>query len=193
MIHLASRSPRRRELLRQLGVEFELLDPAVDESLRPGESPEEHARRLAMAKAEAGLAILEPTSGDVVIGADTIVVLNDQVLGKPRDAAHARQMLASLSNRCHRVVSAVAVACAAGTTERVSTSRVCFRALTDRERDAYVATGEPLDKAGGYGIQGRAAAFVTRLEGSYSGVVGLPLYETAELLGEAGVQVFPGD
>lgn len=191
MIHLASRSPRRRELLSQLSVAFSVLDLEIDESARAGETPEALARRLAIAKAEAGLAMLEADA--TVLGADTIVVLDEDVLGKPRDAEDARVMLRRLSGRCHRVLSAVALASSAGTSARISESRVCFRSVSARECAAYAATGEPLDKAGGYAIQGCAAAFVTDLQGSYSGVVGLPLYETAELLREAGVAFLDGN
>jgi septum formation protein len=190
MIYLASRSPRRRELLNQLGVRFEILDLEVDESIRAGETPEALVRRLAMAKATAGRALLDDDGAHLVLGADTIVVLDDKVLGKPRDLGHAVALLMGLSGRCHRVLSAVALVSAAGTPTRVCESRVCFRELSRRECEAYAASGECSDKAGAYGIQGRAAAFVNNLQGSYSGVVGLPLYETAELLREADVDVF---
>jgi septum formation protein len=191
MIYLASRSPRRRELLNQLGVSFQVLDLEIDESELSGETPDTLVQRLAVLKAEAGRRLLNNGGADLVLGADTIVVLGNQVLGKPRDAAHACALLLGLSGCCHRVLSAVALASAHGTQARLSESRVCFRQLSRQECEAYAATGEPLDKAGGYGIQGRAAAFVSDLRGSYSGVVGLPLYETAELLREAGVVLFP--
>lgn len=189
MIYLASRSPRRRELLHQLGVEFEVLDLEVDESAGAGESAEALVQRLAKAKAETGRGLLADGDALPVLGADTIVVLDDAILGKPRDRGQACELLASLSGRCHRVLSAVALASADGTAVRLSKSRVCFRALARREIEAYAATGEPLDKAGAYGIQGRAAAFVSELRGSYSGVVGLPLYETSELLAAQGLDV----
>ncbi len=192
MIVLASSSPRRRELLSQLGVSFQILDLEIDESKLTDETPDALVQRLAVLKAETGRGLLAKVGADLVLGADTIVVLGNEVLGKPRDAAHACELLMSLSGCCHRVLSAVALACAHGTGVRLSESRVCFREITRQECEAYAATGEPLDKAGGYGIQGRAAAFVSDLQGSYSGVVGLPLYETAELLGEAGVALFPG-
>jgi septum formation protein len=191
MIYLASRSPRRRDLLNQLGVDFETLDPDVDESPLAGETPEALVQRLAASKAEAGRSRLGERGAHVVLGADTIVVVDGAVLGKPRDAAHAHELLMRLSGRCHQVLSAVALASAGDTHTRLSESRVCFRPLTDAECEAYAATGEPLDKAGGYGIQGRAAAFVSELQGSYSGVVGLPLYETAALLTGAGIALFP--
>ena len=191
MIYLASRSPRRRALLAQLGVAFETLDVDVDETPRRGETPDALARRLAEAKAQAGRERLEAGAAHLVLGADTVVALDDRILGKPRDVDDACRMLGSLSDRCHQVVSAVALASPNGTQTRTSVSRVCFRALGDREARDYAATGEPLDKAGAYGIQGLAAMFVTELHGSYSGVVGLPLYETAELLTEAGIELFP--
>jgi septum formation protein len=187
MIYLASRSPRRRALLAQLGVRFETLDVDIDETPRAGESADALARRLAAGKAQAGRGCLDDADAHLVLGADTLVVVDDEPLGKPRDAAHASRMLMRLSGRCHQVLSAVALASAEGMRIRLSRSRVCFRGLSSPECEAYAATGEPLDKAGGYAIQGRAAAFVRELQGSYSGVVGLPLYETAELLGEAGV------
>jgi len=189
MIYLASRSPRRRELLHQLGVRFEVLDLEVDESRDDGETAEALVQRLATAKAEAGRRLLADGDALPVLGADTIVVLDDAILGKPRDRGQARELLAGLSGRCHRVLSAVALASADGTAVRLSESRVCFRALSRREIEAYAASGEPLDKAGAYGIQGRAAAFVSELRGSYSGVVGLPLYETAELLAAQGLDL----
>ena len=191
MIYLASRSPRRHALLAQLGVPFETLDVDLDESPRRGETPDVLARRLAEAKARAGRERLEAGATHLVLGADTVVVLDDRILGKPRDVDDACRMLSSLSDRCHQVLSAVALASRNGTRTRTSVSRVCFRALSDREARDYAATGEPLDKAGAYAIQGLAAMFVTELNGSYSGVVGLPLYETAELLTEAGVAIFP--
>ena len=192
MIYLASRSPRRRALLDQLGVSFEVLVPEVDESALAGETPDALVRRLAAAKAQAGRGLLGDSDADLVLAADTVVVLEDEVLGKPRDAAHACELLMRLSGCCQRVLSGVALASADGTETRLSESRVCFRQLSRQECEAYANTGEPLDKAGGYGIQGRAAAFVSHLQGSYSGVVGLPLYETAELLTSAGVALFPG-
>ncbi len=191
MIYLASRSPRRRDLLDQLGVGFQILDLQIDESTPAGETPDALVQRLATVKAEVGRGLLGEGGAKLVLGADTIVVLDNAVLGKPRDPADACDMLMRLSARCHRVLSAVALASAGGTGTRLSESRVCFRQLSRQECEAYAATREPLDKAGGYGIQGRAAAFVSELRGSYSGVVGLPLYETAELLSEAGVALFP--
>lgn len=183
---LASRSPRRRELLHQIGVEFSQVDVAVDESVNDAEAPDAYVCRLAVAKAEAGY---RRVGGGSVLGADTAVVLGDEVLGKPRDRDHALAMLASLAGREHRVLSAVALASAAGTTLRLSATKVRFRALGPGEAARYWVTGEAADKAGGYAIQGRAAVFVEAIEGSYSGVVGLPLKETWELLCGAGIHV----
>jgi septum formation protein len=193
VIYLASRSPRRRQLLEQLQVSFRVLHVDVDEARTPGESCEDMVRRLAALKAESGALLLGDDHGAPVLGADTIVVLGNQVLGKPRDDTHAREMLMGLSDRDHRVLSAVALAVEGDTRIRLSESRVWFRGITESECRAYSVTDEPLDKAGAYAIQGGAAAFVTRLEGSYSGVVGLPLHETAELLCEAGIELFKGD
>ncbi|MFM1886619.1 MAG: hypothetical protein RL026_1776 [Pseudomonadota bacterium] len=182
---LASASPRRRELLAQIGVAHEVRPTDVDESPRPGEVAEALVQRLACAKAEAGLA----AAGDrPVLGADTIVVLGGRVLGKPRDRAEGLAMLQALSGRRHRVLSAVALACRGWPTQcRLSVSEVSFRAITTAEAEAYWASGEPVDKAGGYAIQGRAAVFIEDLHGSYSGVMGLPLFETAELLAGVGL------
>ena len=182
---LASRSPRRRELLDQAGIAHRVLAVDVDETRLPGEAPAVYVERLARAKARAGLA----GAGDLpVLGADTAVVVDGDVLGKPADRADGLAMLARLAGRAHEVLTAVALARPGGEEHcRLSVSHVTFRALTDAEIAAYWATGEPADKAGGYAIQGRAARFVTRLEGSYSGVVGLPLHETAELLAAAGI------
>lgn len=189
MIYLASQSPRRRTLLAQLGVGFETLDVAIDETPQAGETPDALARRLAAGKVLAGRACLDDADAHLVLGADTVVVLDGESLGKPRDGDDAARLLMRLSGRCHQVLSAVALASADGTRVRLSRSRVCFRELARPECEAYAASGEPLDKAGAYAIQGRAAAFVRELHGSYSGVVGLPLYETAELLREAGVSL----
>jgi septum formation protein len=177
-VHLASRSPRRRELLAQIGVDFSLVDVQVDETPLPGEAPAGYVLRLAQAKARAGAA---STPGALVLGADTAVVLDDAILGKPADAAEADSFIARLSGRRHQVLTAVALA---GTARgsALNESHVWFRRVDAAERAAYVATGEPLDKAGGYAIQGRAAVFVERLEGSYSGVMGLPLFEVHGLL-----------
>ncbi len=179
-VYLASASPRRAELLRQLGVEFRVHPAELDELRLTGERPGAYVERLAAAKAatvHAELAAEVP-----VVGADTVVVCEGQVLGKPADSAGAMDMLARLSGKMHEVLSAVAVSDGQSTRTRLSVSKVRFRPTTLEERAAYCVTREPLDKAGAYGIQGLAAAFVEYLEGSYSGVMGLPLFETAELL-----------
>lgn len=187
-VYLASRSPRRRELLARIGVRFELVHGEVDECPLAHEWAGDYVRRLAGAKAAAGCAALGPAGAGVpVLGADTAVVVGGQVLGKPAGEAEALAMLARLSGRMHEVHSAVALATAGGIAVRSSVSRVWMRALSEAERQAYWASGEPLGKAGGYAIQGLAGAFVTRLDGSYSGVVGLPLCETAALLAAAGM------
>lgn len=203
---LASRSPRRRALLAGLGYRFETVDPAVDETRAKGETPARYVERMAREKAFAGLdaAALAGAGGAtgggassvVVVGADTIVVVDGEVLGKPRHDAEALEHLGRLSGRDHEVLSAVSVVSGkagapAGADLRLSRSRVWFRPLSAGEREAYRATGEPDDKAGSYAIQGLAAAFVTRLEGSWSAVVGLPLQETAELLARAGIPFLP--
>ena len=255
MIHLASRSPRRRLLLDQIGVDYAIVDAPIDETRRAGEPPERFVERMACEKALAGLAALGDARAAPVLAADTVVVLEEQVLGKPRDEEHAIAMLRVLSGRMHRVISAVAVAgihvgdtgigerrdaardgglagagaedagtgqvpdaagnievasahardtaserggdeasrtaigTATGDAPRVvtSVSQVWFREIPYEERRAYCASGEPMDKAGAYAIQGRAAVFVARLDGSFSGVMGLPLFETASLLRETGI------
>jgi septum formation protein len=184
-VYLASASPRRSELLRQIGVRFTVRAAAIAEDPLPGEQPEAYVARLAAAKAEAVWAAVADSLP--VLGADTAVVLDGALLGKPETPAEAAAMLERLSGRTHRVLTAVAVRHAGGVDTLLSASEVRFRATTPAERLAYCATGEPFDKAGGYGIQGRAAVFVEDLKGSYSGVVGLPLFETAALLARCGI------
>jgi septum formation protein len=186
-VYLASGSPRRRELLAQIGVPFRLLAAAVDETPLCEESPLAYVSRLAAAKAEAGWASPRDDALTPVLAADTAVVLDDEILGKPRDRADALHMLRKLSGRAHQVLTAVALRSAAKLKVSVSDSRVTFRPLEPAEARAYWDTGEPRDKAGAYAIQGSAAVFITDLRGSYSGVMGLPLFETAELLQSAGV------
>lgn len=188
-LYLASQSPRRRELLQQIGVTHEVLAVTVDETPHPGETAREYVVRVALEKARAGRALLAPGHALPVLGADTSVVVADTVLGKPVDRADAIAMLTRLSGGTHAVLSAVALVGPGGEATRLSTSHVTFRTLTERECAAYWGTGEPADKAGAYAIQGLAAVFIARLEGSYSGVMGLPLYETAELLKESGITV----
>lgn len=182
MLYLASQSPRRRDLLAQLGVPFGLLDVDVPERREPGEPPEAYVSRVAREKAGAGLLKVVASPGAVVLGADTEVVLGDVVYGKPADAADAARMLASLAGRTHRVVSTVWLVSAGREQHATSVSDVEFAPLDDAQIAAYLDTGEWRGKAGAYGIQGRAAAHVSRLTGSHSGVMGLPMHETATLL-----------
>ena len=198
-IYLASRSPRRRELLAQIGVGFDLLllrdDLArgndVDESPLPGENPHDYVLRVSHAKAEVGWLRVQQRRLPhfPVLGADTVVVLNDRIMGKPANRDEAMEMLLALSGKRHEVLTAVAVAHAGRIEQKLSATIVQFGKLTDHAIRHYAMTGEPLDKAGAYAIQGQAAAFIEKIEGSYSGVMGLPLYETAELLAEFGIEV----
>ncbi|HMM74445.1 MAG TPA: Maf family protein [Gammaproteobacteria bacterium] len=187
MLLLASRSPRRAELLRTLGVAFAVIDVEVDESPWSRESSAAYVRRLARMKAEAGRETAAVRSLPV-LAADTTVVLDGAILGKPRDANDARAMLRRLGGRAHEVLTGVALIDRSGAIEDlVVVTRVAFRALEARSIDAYVASGEPADKAGAYAIQGLGGALVERIDGSYSNVVGLPLAETLALLDAAGV------
>lgn len=190
-ILLASRSPRRGQLLQQIGVTYSSIDVEVDESWDGREAALDYVRRLALAKARAGRDAAGRADA-LVLGADTAVTLDGRILGKAEDRSGTLAMLAQLSGRDHQVCTAVALVAPAGETVRVNVSRVRFRTLSQAETEAYWATGEPLGKAGGYAIQGVAAAFIEYLEGSYSGVMGLPLFETAELLSAAGVRI-PAD
>jgi septum formation protein len=198
-IYLASKSPRRLELLQQIGVPVSVVHLRegvsrardVDETPRTGESPFVYVERMAKIKCEIGWLRIgqRRLHAKPLLTADTIVVLNGRIYGKPATALDAMQMLRELSGNTHEVVTAVAVTNGAQTYHDVSVSRVRFRDLNDLEISSYVATGDPMDKAGAYGIQGKAAMWVERLEGSYSGVVGLPLFETAELLKRLGVDL----
>ena len=196
VVILASASPRRTELLRQIGIAHRVVPAHIDERRAAGELIEDCIRRLARSKALEVQVALSAVAGTaaagelVVLGADTAVVIDDELLGKPRDRAEALAMLARLSGRWHDVLTAVALASAAGLRCSVSRSEVRFRALTERECAHYCDSGEPYDKAGAYAIQGLGAVFVQELRGSYSGVVGLPLFETGRLLSEAGVPVW---
>lgn len=192
MLYLASGSPRRRELLTQIGVRFDLVKTAVDERWRPGEEPLEYVLRLAAEKAQAGLEQLEGRGvrSPVVLGADTAGVLHGEILGKPRDRDDAIAMLLRMGGHTHQVITGIALATDAGVLVSHSITDVTFRPLSAREAEAYWNSGEPADKAGAYGIQGFGAIFVARIEGSYTGVVGLPLFETAQLLQQAGVPVW---
>ncbi|MCD9031498.1 Maf family nucleotide pyrophosphatase [Luteimonas sp. Y-2-2-4F] len=186
MLLLASKSPRRRELLGRLGVPFAVLDIDVPEVRRPDESPEAYVRRVAGEKAEAGWRAA-PAEASAVLASDTEVVLGGRVYGKPADGAEAAAMLRSLSGRAHRVLSAVALRTASGLEETLVETEVVFERIDEADLAAYVAGGEPMGKAGGYGIQGGAERFVSHLSGSYSGVMGLPLHATARLLRAAGL------
>ena len=198
-LYLASRSPRRTELLRQVGLAFETLllregfgrDRDVIEEALDAEPPGHYVERMARTKAQVAWQRMQnrKLTPRPVLGADTEVALGHAIFGKPRDAQDAADMLARLAGRTHEVLTAVALRFEEHTDVEVSVSRVTLRKLRADEIERYVATGEPMDKAGAYAIQGRAAAFVTRIEGSYSGVMGLPLAETAALLARAGVSV----
>jgi septum formation protein len=184
VVCLASVSPRRRELLSQIGVPHTVVGADIDETAHAGESPRDYVLRMARQKA---LTVRERGERLPVLAADTTVALDDVIYGKPRDRADGIAMLGRLSGRTHGVLTAVALAAARGVDLRLSVSTVRFRGLTPEECAAYWDTGEPRDKAGGYAVQGAAAVFIEALSGSYSGVMGLPLFETAELLRAAGV------
>lgn len=190
-IYLASQSPRRGELLDQLGIRHRVLVPDVNEAVLPKETPEDYVRRLARIKAEvAAMRMRERRMKELpVLAADTSVILGRRILGKPASGDDAAAMLRALSGKTHRVLTAVAVVFQGKLAVALSDTAVRFRRLNAREIAAYVATGEPLDKAGAYAIQGRAAAFIKQIDGSYSGVMGLPLYETAQLLGKFGISI----
>jgi septum formation protein len=192
LICLASASPRRRELLAQLGVPHVVAPAGIDESRRDGESPTDYVLRMALEKAMRVAAEPSLSRGLPVLGADTTVLVQGRVLGKPADAAESRAMLALLSGRSHEVLSAVALVGVQGAQSRLSRTEVRFRRIEPLEAAAYWASGEPRDKAGGYAIQGRAAAFVESISGSYTGVVGLPLFETAQLLWAVGIAPWRG-
>jgi septum formation protein len=181
-ILLASASPRRSELLRQVGIAHEVRPVDVDESVREGEAPSAYVLRLAESKAAALWQQVAAAERLPVLAADTTVALEGEIFGKPGSLAEARSMLGRLSGRTHEVHTAVAILHGDGAAARVSSSSVTFRVLAPAEIDAYWRTGEPADKAGGYAVQGRAAAFISHISGSYSGIMGLPLYETWELL-----------
>ncbi len=181
-LYLASASPRRGELLRQIGVAHEVRPVDIDETPQPGEAPRHYALRLAQEKARALWERLPAAERHPVLAADTTVALGNEILGKPADRAEAMAMLVRLSGREHQVHTAIALLHAGGSDTRISTSDVIFRALTALEVDWYCDTGEPVGKAGAYAVQGKAAIFIRHLSGSYSGVMGLPLFEAWELL-----------
>ena len=199
LLYLASKSPRRQALLRQLDIEFETLllreavgrDRDVVEKAGDAEPPLHYVERIARTKAQVGWQRMQnrKLAERPVLGADTEVVLDSEVFGKPRDADDAVRMLKRLSGRTHQVLTAVAIRFRDATEVDLSLSRVTLRRLAAAEIERYAATGEPLDKAGAYAVQGRAAAFIARIEGSYSGIMGLPLCETATLLARLGVTV----
>lgn len=193
LILLASASPRRSALLTQIGVPHSIRPVDIDETARPGESPAEYVYRLACTKAEMLWDRLDPPQRLPVLGADTTVALGKDILGKPGNSAELLTMLRRLSGRTHQVYTGVALRSERGTQARLSVSDVTFRALNDIEIIAYWQTGEPGDKAGGYAVQGRGAVFIERIHGSYSGVMGLPLFETAQLLQEIGWKAFGED
>ena len=188
-IILASASPRRAQLLTQLGVCFDVLPQAIDETPQSGESATELSLRLAHEKAQSALADAGD-DGALVLGSDTVVDVDDTLLGKPVNGEDAVRMLLQLSGRIHRVCTVVSVASRESSASRLSETRVQFREITDSEAHAYWNTGEPKGKAGGYAIQGGGAVFVESISGSYSGVMGLPLFETAALLAEFGVPLW---
>ncbi|KAF0814788.1 Maf-like protein YhdE [Andreprevotia sp. IGB-42] len=188
-LYLASASPRRRELLAQTGVTFEIVGAPVDETPLAVEAPADYVLRLARAKAQAGwqAARAQDKPALPVLGSDTTVALGTLILGKPVDAADAAAMLRQLSGSTHQVLTGVALCNGDETDAVISISDVTFAALTDAQIDAYVQSGEPMDKAGSYGIQGRGGLFVSHLAGSFTGVMGLPLHETAALLARSGL------
>jgi len=186
-IILASASPRRAELLQQIGLSFSVRPADINETPEPRETPEHYVERLAREKA---LLVAQSSPECLVLGSDTSVVLDRVILGKPSGAGEARATLARLSGATHQVMTAVALACGGVCHSRLVVTEVRFRALSANEIDAYVASGEPMDKAGSYGIQGLGGIFVNELRGSYSAVVGLPLQETAALLADAGYPVW---
>lgn len=187
MLHLASKSPRRRDLLRMLGLDFGILDLDLPESPAPGEPPEDYVRRVAREKAGAGLLRVVGQPQAVVLGADTEVVLDGRIFGKPIDADDAAAMLRTLSGRSHEVISAISMVSAGRELHAVSVSEVRFAVLDEADVETYLATGEWQGKAGAYAIQGLAQRFISHLSGSYSGVMGLPLYETSTLLRRFGL------
>ena len=198
-IYLASKSPRRRELLRQIGIEFELLmlrdqtprGPEVTEEVLPGETAEDYVARVTLEKAQFAQRTMQwrKLPSRPILSADTTVVLDGRILGKPADEAEAIAMMQSLSGRTHQVLTHVVVLHGDKTYRITQRSDVAFAALPDALIRAYCATAEPYDKAGGYGIQGQAALFIMDIAGSYSGIMGLPLYETGQLLKQAGLHI----
>lgn len=188
MIYLASSSPRRAELLHQIGVEFKVLAVDVDESPMASETPEQYVSRIAKAKADAAGYVVD-AEGVPILAADTTISINNEIIGKPDDQAHCRCILSKLSGNTHQVLTCVALRYQGQTSLTLSLNQVRFRVIEEAEMAAYCASEEPLDKAGAYAIQGKAAIFVEKLEGSYSSVMGLPLFETAKILQQADIMV----
>jgi len=186
-IYLASQSPRRRELLEQIGIYPKVVTADIDECPHPNEAPAEYVIRLALEKAGAVHAMLNEDEMLPVLAADTSVVVENKILGKPQNSDDALAMMQQLSGRTHKVLTGVALVDGKKISSRLSVNNVTFRPVNKEEAQAYWESGEPQDKAGGYAIQGLGAMFISRLEGSYSGVMGLPLFETADLLQSAGV------
>jgi septum formation protein len=184
---LASASPRRQELLNQIAVQFSVQAQDIDESLKQDESAEDYVCRMAKEKAQSALDAHVDSEHQIILAADTVVVCDDEIMGKPADKQQSAMMLGKLSGRQHRVLSAICLASGERFESALSESWVSFRNISEQEARAYWQSGEPAGKAGSYAIQGLAAIFVTRLEGSYSGVMGLPLYETAALLDSFGI------
>lgn len=191
-IYLASGSPRRREILTGMGVSLERIHADIDESVLPGEDAITYTERLAREKAAAGWQVVQQCGlpERPLLAADTTVVQDGEIFGKPVDEADARRMLQAFSGRSHQAVTSVAVRQGDHVEVRTSVTHVTFKPLGEDEIQRYIDSGEPFDKAGAYGIQGRAAVFITRIDGSYSGVMGLPIHETAQILGNFGFQ-FP--
>ncbi|WP_200841348.1 Maf family protein [Zhongshania aliphaticivorans] len=190
MIVLASGSPRRAELLLQIGVEFQIVPADIDETPKPNELAVDYVQRMA---AEKAVTVARLFPDRVVLAADTSVIVDGEIWGKPLDRQHAKVMLAGLSGRSHQVMTALAVFCGGGVALELNVTEVEFAVLTPEQIDTYIASGDADDKAGAYGIQGVAGCFVKHLSGSYSGVMGLPLYETAVLLGKAGIILEPAN
>ena len=181
-IYLASKSPRRKELLEQIAVDFEVISAEIDETKHPGESAEDFVLRMAIEKARAGFESVVLAERKPTLGSDTVVVVDGLVLGKPIDSEDSLKMLTLLSGRSHFVYTSVAIANGESVISATNKTTVTFRALKQDEIMAYISTGEPDDKAGSYAVQGLAAKFISRIDGSYSGVMGLPIFETAQLL-----------
>jgi septum formation protein len=194
-LYLASASPRRQALLRQIGVRFRVAAVSVDESLRDREDPHDYVARLSAAKAIAGWrqVAVAAAANTLVLAADTTVVCDDVIFGKPRDRDEGIRMLVTLGSRSHQVFTGVSLHSGAATESRISRSEVWFRAISRLEAARYWDSGEPCDKAGGYAIQGFGAVFIEKITGSYSGVMGLPLFETAELLDRAQLPRWQGE